>query len=137
MKKNNFTSSPSRTKDDNNNKGVERKQTEFMRNLLHHDTETSENVTTKTRTRERGWIDDTTRKEHHHTTNNNKALHRTRKRNIRSHLEHLRKFQNRVIMLRLGAERKFFERRNQETRKVCGENERNADENNSETNRRL
>ena len=66
MKKNNFTSSPSRTKDDNNNKGVERKQTEFMRNLLHHDTETSENVTTKTRTRERGWIDDTTRKEHHH-----------------------------------------------------------------------
>jgi len=71
------------------------------------------------------------------TNNNNKALHRTRKRNIRSHLEHLRKFQNRVIMLRLGAERKFFERRNQETRKVRGENERNADENNSETNRRL
>ena len=71
------------------------------------------------------------------TNNNNKALHRTRKRNIRSHLEHLRKFQNRVIMLRLGAERKFFERRNQETRKVRGENERNAGENNSETNRRL
>ena len=54
MKKNNFTSSPSHTKDDNNNnKGVERKQTEFMRNLLHHDMETSETVTTRTRTRER------------------------------------------------------------------------------------
>jgi hypothetical protein len=41
--------------------------------------------------------------------------------------------------MRLGEERKFFERRNQVARwKVRDENERNnADENNSETNRRL
>ena len=65
MKKNNFTSSPSHTKDDNNNK-VEKKKNAFMQHLLHHDMETSENVTTRTRTRERGWIDDKTRKEHHH-----------------------------------------------------------------------
>ena len=62
--KNNFTSSPSHTKDDNN-KGVEKKKNEFMRNLLHHDMETSETFTTRTRTRERGWIDDKTRKEQH------------------------------------------------------------------------
>ena len=82
----------------------------------------------------------TTRRGKNDTNTNNclKALHRTRRRNIRSHLEHLRNFQNRVIIMRLGAERKFFERRNQVERwKVRGENERNADENNIETNSRL
>ena len=66
MKKNNFTSSSPQTKGDDANK-VEKKKNAFVRDLLRDDTETrSENVTTKTRTRERGWIDDTTRKEHHH-----------------------------------------------------------------------
>ena len=64
MKKNNFTSSSPQTKGDDANK-VEKKKNACMRDLLHDDTETSENFTTKTRTRERGWIDDQTRKEQH------------------------------------------------------------------------
>ena len=59
MKKNNFTSSSPQTKGDDDNK-VEKKKNACMRDLLHDDTETSENFTTKTRTRERGWIDDKT-----------------------------------------------------------------------------
>ena len=136
MKKNNFTSSSPHTKGDDNNK-VEKKKTGFTQHLLHHDMETSENLTTKTRTRERGWIDDKTRKEQHQ--------HQQLSQSAPSNAEKKHPFPpgtsatlpNRVVILRLGAERRFFERRNQETRKVRDENERNADENNSETNRRL
>ena len=137
MKNHHFTSSSSQTKGDDNNK-VEKKKNEFMQHLLHHDTETSENFTTKTRTRERGWIDDQTRKDQHQQQLSQSATSNAQ-RNIRSHLEHLPHFQNRVIIMRLGEERRFFERRNQVERwKVpLVLVARNADENNSETNRRL